>query len=113
MKAIVEKKMYLNPNLSREDVIKEVYVPKNKFANLFKTYVHTNFKNYINSLRIDAAIELMQLHPDYTIEAISQECGMASVQTFYRVFGEQTGMSPSEYRINLQSEADGGGKNRP
>ena len=34
---------------------------------------------------------------------------MASVQTFYRVFGEQTGMSPSEYRINLQSEADGGG----
>lgn len=113
MKAIVEKKMYLNPNLSREDVIKEVYVPKNKFANLFKTYVRTNFKNYINSLRIDAAIELMQLHPDYTIEAISQECGMASVQTFYRVFGEQTGMSPSEYRINLQSEADGGGKNHP
>lgn len=113
MKAIVEKKMYLNPNLSREDIIKEVYVPKNKFANLFKTYVRTNFKNYINSLRIDAAIELMQLHPDYTIEAISQECGMASVQTFYRVFGEQTGMSPSEYRINLQSEADGGGKNRP
>lgn len=109
MKAIVEKKMYLNPNLSREDVIKEVYVPKNKFANLFKTYVRTNFKNYINSLRIDAAIELMQLHPDYTIEAISQECGMASVQTFYRVFGEQTGMSPSEYRINLQSETDGGG----
>lgn len=55
----------------------------------------------------------MQLHPDYTIEAISQECGMASVQTFYRVFGEQTGMSPSEYRINLQSEADGGGKKHP
>ena len=109
MKAIVEKKMYLNPNLSREDVIKEVYVPKNKFANLFKTYVRTNFKNYINSLRIDAAIKLMQLHPDYTIEAISQECGMASVQTFYRVFGEQTGMSPAEYRLNLQSEADGGG----
>lgn len=113
MKAIVEKKMYLNPNLSREDIIKEVYVPKNKFANLFKTYVRTNFKNYINSLRIDAAIELMQLHPDYTIEAISQECGMASVQTFYRVFGEQTGMSPSEYRINLQSEADGGVKTAP
>ena len=113
MKAIVEKKMYLNPNLSREDVIKEVYVPKNKFANLFKTYVRTNFKNYINSLRIDAAIELMQLHPEYTIEAISQECGMASVQTFYRVFGEQTGMSPAEYRLNLQSEADGGVKTSP
>ena len=38
---------------------------------------------------------------------------MASVQTFYRVFGEQTGMSPSEYRINLQSEADGGVKTAP
>ena len=109
MKAIIEKKLYLNPNLSREDVINEVYVPKNKFGSLFKTYVHTTFKNYINYLRIDAAIELMQLYPNYTIETIAQECGMSSVKTFYRVFGENTGMSPTEYRLNLQSETTTGG----
>ena len=113
MKAIVEKKMYLNPNLSREDVIKEVYVPKNKFANLFKTYVRTNFKNYINSLRIDAAIELMQLHPDYTIEAISQECGMEACRpsTVYSVSRRACRRVNTE--LTCRARPTGGGKNRP
>lgn len=104
MSAIIEKKMYLTPNLTREDVTKEVYVPKNKFANLFKEHANTTFKAYINSLRIDEAIEIMKKHPEYTIEAIASECGMQSVQTFYRVFSENTGMSPAEYRSNLKDK---------
>ncbi len=98
---IVNKKLYLKPDLSREDVTKEICVPKNKFGNMFKTYTGTTFKAHINSLRIDEAISLMQQYPDYTIETIAQECGMASVQTFYRVFADNTGMTPAEYRHNL------------
>ena len=101
MNIIIKKKMYLNPELSREDVTQEIYVPKNKFGNMFKTYAGTTFKAYINSLRIDEAMNLMKQYPDYTIETIAQECGMASVQTFYRIFGENTGMTPAEYRANL------------
>lgn len=102
MNTIVNKKMYLNPSLTREDVTQEIYVPKNKFGNMFKTYAGTTFKAYINSLRIDEAISLMKQYPDYTIETIAQECGMPSVQTFYRTFAENTGMTPAEYRSNLQ-----------
>ena len=101
---IVHKKMYLNPNLSREDVTQEVYVPKNKFGNIFKTYAGITFKAYITNLRIDEAIALMKQYPNYTIETIASECGMPSIQTFYRTFAENTGMTPAEYRSNLQGK---------
>lgn len=110
---IVEKKMYLNPNLTRADVISEVYVPKNKFAQLFKTYVGTSFRTYINNLRIDEAVSLFKTHPEYTVEAIARECGMASAQTFYRVFSDTLGMSPSEYRAHLQDRCDEDEKEEP
>lgn len=113
MLTIVEKKMYLNPNLTRADVISEVYVPKNKFAQLFKTYVGTSFRAYINNLRIDEAVSLFRIHPEYTVEAIGRECGMASAQTFYRVFSDTLGMSPSEYRDHLQDRCDEDEKEEP
>lgn len=113
MQTIVEKKMYLNPNLTRADVISEVYVPKNKFAQLFKTYVGTSFRTYINNLRIDEAVSLFKTHPEYTVEAIVRECGMASAQTFYRVFSDTLGMSPSEYRTHLQRRCDEDEKEEP
>lgn len=113
MQTIVEKKMYLNPNLTRADVISEVYVPKNKFAQLFKTYVGTSFRTYINNLRIDEAVSLFKTHPEYTVEAIARECGMASAQTFYRVFSDTLGMSPAEYRAHLQRRCDEDEKEEP
>lgn len=98
VKAIVDKKLYLNPGLSRDDIIAEVYVPKNKFAQLFQRYVGMSFNRYINSLRMDEAVALLCEHPEYTIESISTACGMSSMQTFYRVFIETYGLTPTEYR---------------
>lgn len=98
---IVSKKMYLTPNLSREDVIVEVYVPKNKFASLFQRYAGMSFTSYINNLRVDNAKQQIREHPEYTFECIASESGMGSLQTFNRVFRECVGMTPSEYRQQM------------
>ena len=100
----MDKKLYLNPGLSRDDIIAEVYVPKNKFAQLFQRYVGMSFNRYINSLRMDEAVALLCEHPEYTIESISTACGMSSMQTFYRVFIETYGLTPTEYRRMWQLE---------
>lgn len=107
-KAIVDKKLYLNPGLSRDDVIAEVYVPKNKFAQLFQRFAGMSFNRYINSLRMDEAVALLCEHPEYTIESISTACGMSSMQTFYRVFIETYGLTPTEYRRMWQLETAAG-----
>lgn len=95
---IVEDKMYLKPNLSREDVIGEVYVPKNKFATLFQQYAGVSFPCYLNNLRVEEAKLRISEHPEYTFESIASECGIGSLQSFNRVFREHTGITPSEYR---------------
>ena len=108
VKAIVDKKLYLNPGLSRDDVIAEVYIPKNKFAQLFQRFAGMSFNRYINSLRMDEAVALLCEHPEYTIESISTACGMSSMQTFYRVFFETYGLTPTEYRRMWQIESEAG-----
>ncbi|MEV0251784.1 AraC family transcriptional regulator [Nocardia sp. NPDC050712] len=54
----------------------------------------------LRSLRIDRARELLVTAPDQTILAIAEACGFSGDRQFYRVFREQTGMSPAEYREN-------------
>lgn len=95
---ILKKSLFLKPGFSREDIIKNINVPKNKFAKLFKEYAGTNFPRYINDLRLEfAAKKLIEL-PHYTIGAVSEMSGISTVQTFHRLFYEKFGMTPSEFR---------------
>lgn len=95
---ILKNNLFLKPGFSREDIIKKINVPKNKFAKLFKEYAGINFPRYINDLRLEfAAKKLIEL-PHYTIGAISEMSGISTVQTFHRLFYEKFGMTPSEFR---------------
>lgn len=96
--AILSEKLYLQPDLCRDDVVERVYVPKNKFGQLFKRYAGTTFNGYVNALRLkDAAYKLASC-PMLTVEGIATECGFNSRQNFYRLFCDQFGMTPSEFR---------------
>lgn len=103
---IVSKQLYLQPDFSREELIKTVYIPKNKFARLFRQYVGASFPKYINNLRLEYAVKMMKAHPNYTIDSIAKECGMSTVQTFYRLFLDKFGVTPSEYRESLKHYVD-------
>ena len=87
---------------SREELIKIIYIPKNKFAQLFKLYARTSFSKYVNNLRLEYAAGMLKEHPYYTIDAIAKECGMSTVQTFYRLFSEKFGVTPTEFRSGLK-----------
>ena len=95
---IVHEKMFLQPRLSREDVTNRVYVPRNKFGQLFVRFAGTNFVNYVNNLRLDYAVKLLKEHQEYSVEAVARECGIPAPQTFYRIFVKKYVMTPTEYR---------------
>lgn len=95
---ILNEKLYLQPDLCRDDIVRKVYVPKNKFGLLFKRFAGTTFNGYVNALRLkDAAGKLIH-SPMLTVEGIATECGFNSRQNFYRLFCDQFGMTPSEFR---------------
>lgn len=101
---IMTRKLFLQPKLTREDIINEVYVPHNKFAQLFTRYAGMSFTKFINDLRLEYAAQLLRDRPDYTIEAIGEECGMPIAQTFYRNFSDKFGVTPSDFRTLSQKK---------
>lgn len=99
---IIGDKLFLNPDFSREELVKALHIPKNKFAQLFRQYTGINFPKYVNNLRLDYAAKMLREYPDYTIDAVARSSGMSTVQTFHRLFLEKFGVTPTEYRSGLQ-----------
>lgn len=97
---IISRKLFLQPDFSREELIKIIRIPKNKFSSLFKQYAGVGFPQYVNNLRLDYATRMLKEYPDYSVEAIARSCGFSSDSTFYRLFLEQFGMTPTEYRTS-------------
>jgi len=54
-------------------------------------------------MRIGKAVELLK-NPDLSITEIASSVGYSSVQQFERVFKEEHGVSPNEYRKKLNTE---------
>lgn len=75
---VVQDQLYLSSELSREDLAQLVHLNNARFARMIKECTGTNFNGYINDLRIDYAIKLLKLHPNYTIRAIADEVGFNS-----------------------------------
>ncbi|GEK54488.1 hypothetical protein PES01_13330 [Pseudoalteromonas espejiana] len=61
-----------------------------------------NFKQYVNSLRVACAKELLLARPNTSIDDIAEQSGFSAPSTFYNAFKQQTGLTPNKYRaLNL------------
>ena len=100
---VVQDQLYLSSELSREDLAQLVHLNNARFARMIKECTGTNFNGYINDLRIDYAIKLLKLHPNYTIRAIADEVGFNSTPILYNLFKKKTGMTPYEFKTAQES----------
>lgn len=99
---IKRDKMYLSPDLSREELTRIVRMNNTRFAKMIKENTDTNLNGYINNLRLNYAIHLMKEQPDYTLRAIAESSGINSMPTFHQLFKGRTGMTPSEFKNALK-----------
>lgn len=74
--------------------VSEVYLRR-----LFTTHCGTTPKQYILTLRIEKAKQLLADN-QYTVTAIAEKCGFSSLYHFCRCFKERTGCTPLEYADN-------------
>ena len=100
---VVQDQLYLSSEFSREDLAQLVHLNNARFARMIKECTGTNFNGYINDLRIDYAIKLLKLHPNYTIRAIADEVGFNSTPILYNLFKKKTGMTPYEFKKAQES----------
>ncbi|MFE3541516.1 helix-turn-helix domain-containing protein [Nocardia sp. NPDC059177] len=52
----------------------------------------------LRRLRIERACELLIAAPERTVESVARACGFTGTRNFYRLFRDQTGFTPAEYR---------------
>lgn len=99
---IQARKLYLNPDFSRKDLMAEFKISANKFALLFKEFAGCTFSQYIQNCRLDYAVKLMRENPQWNFDAIANEAQMSN-GAFYSHFKRRFGMSPSDFRAGEAS----------
>lgn len=98
-KLIAEEKLFLCPNLTLDDLAKQLNTNRTYLSSYFSNVIQKTFYDYINEQRItQKSIPLITECPDYNFERIAQESGFNSLSTFRRAFIKITGMTPGAYR---------------
>lgn len=107
-KRCAETNLFLTAELTLTALAQTIDVPRDRVEAWFEVK-QDNFYNYINSLRVDYAAQLLVRNPNLTEEEVAGQCGFSDSNTLRRVFTDRVGCSPSQYAGYV---ADGGGGRR-
>lgn len=100
---------YTEP-LSLETTARALGISRIHLSHIFSQQLRINFRQYINTLRIDRACYLLR-DPNYNISQIAYLCGYGNPRTFHRAFLAQCQMPPKQYRqkiLHMEDRGDDG-----
>ena len=92
------EKPYLNPDFQLSDLRQVLPLNRTYLSQLINTEYGCSFYQWVNGLRIKEAQRLMREQPEMTIEEVSKQSGFSYRRNFSRIFVDETGMTPSEWR---------------
>lgn len=112
LKAIEQRKLYLNPGLTIIDLASECGTNRTQLSLLLNKELGLSFRDYINRCRIEyAALPLLEeMDSAHTIEEIAFLSGFGSTATFYRAFAKEKGMAPQQWQESIRKSRTRGGK---
>ena len=99
---VMKEELFRDPNFGRDELMRLLGVDKNNLATIIQRYTGTNVVGYVNGKRMEYAVLLMKEHPEYTLAAIAEACGIKSPTTFIRNFRSTYDLTPSEYRKSIE-----------
>ena len=89
--------------LTLETTARALGISRIHLSHIFSQQLHINFRQYINTLRIDRAQTLLR-DPAYSISQIAYQCGYGNQRTFHRAVMGQCGMTPNQFRATLMGK---------
>ena len=99
---------YIKNNLTTDDLSQGTMaemagVSKDYFSRIFKNVTGMNYSKWLNTIRIEKATSLLtQEH--MTLTEVAMLSGFQSIPSFNRVFREDKGMAPGEYRALFSND---------
>jgi AraC-like DNA-binding protein len=95
-----EKKPYLNPEYSLQMMADDLNISRHKLSETINNGQKKNFYKLINEFRVMEVKEML-LNPvfsHYSVLGVGLECGFNSKSSFNRIFKEETGYTPTEFK---------------
>ena len=111
--ALREQQLFANPHLTIQDMANAIGSNRTYVSRCINRRTGLSFSQYVARYRVEHAQQILR-SPDYATdhEAIAEAAslsGFSSDQTFYRVFKEQTDLTPLQYRQqNLSAKGASG-----
>ena len=84
-------------DISLASISRELHISESYITKIFAQRLGCPFRKYINRLRLEDARQLLR-STDKTVMDIMLSCGFNNQSSFNRVFQEEMGMTPREYR---------------
>lgn len=92
-----------NKNITLKDVADEVFLSQNYLSELFKKEIGEGFYDFLSKYRIKKAKEIL-ITTNLRVYEVAQKVGYNDAITFGRAFKKITGMTPNNFRNNLEEE---------
>lgn len=101
---LTQSKLYLETGLTLSKLAVEVDIPSYKLSDLLNNHYQKNFNAYINVWRVKYIIKRLDEggHKFLTLEALANEAGFTSRNSFFTAFKKEMGLSPSAYLSGLK-----------
>ena len=99
--SLISGKLFLNPNMTREDLMKIAGLSKNRLSALLQEQANDNLSGYLNRLRVEYSVALLKEKDKFTIDAIATLSGFNSRSAYYTAFNKVFHLSPAQYRDSL------------
>jgi AraC-like DNA-binding protein len=108
LKKLEEKEYFLKQDCNSYNVAKKINTNTSYLSKVVNSHYGKNFNTYINDLRINYTI--LRLKNDvffrsFSIQAIAEEVGYKSADSFTKYFKKDTGLNPSFYIKNIKNVA--------
>ncbi len=95
---MTEKCIYNDFDVTLEKVSDMLLITPHQLSQFLNEKLSTNFRQYINSYRIEEAKKLLVGNPEQSIISICFKVGFGSKSAFNDIFRKHTGENPSDYR---------------
>jgi len=93
-----DEKIYCDEDLTLKRLADNLEVTSHQLSEFINVKIGKSFKSFVNMYRVREAVSLIELDENRNILDIAFSSGFNSKTAFYKIFTEETGITPAEYR---------------
>ena len=89
---------YVQQGLTIKELSKILYTNRTYLSAYIKTTYKMSFREWITSLRLEYAKNILKEHPEINIQKLAESSGFLSQSNFIKLFSEKEGCTPAKWK---------------